>query len=121
MLCCVLVDVVLTAPPVPQALTQFLGWSVLVCDTYDRLNRMEWRKDIAEEMLMCQTQCTPAELQTILVGTVPLVPLPTGGSPRPRSPRVLSSSPLLSSMFLLSCTFGFPVCTMSSPLFPPFL
>uniref|UniRef100_A0A8C5ADC2 Phosphodiesterase n=1 Tax=Gadus morhua TaxID=8049 RepID=A0A8C5ADC2_GADMO len=51
---------------ITEALTQFLGWSVLVCDTYDRLNRMEWRKDIAEEMLMCQTQCTPAELQTIL-------------------------------------------------------
>ncbi|CAL8308872.1 unnamed protein product [Boreogadus saida] len=51
---------------ITEALTQFLGWSVLVCDTYDRLNRMEWRKDIAQEMLMIQTQCTPVELQTIL-------------------------------------------------------
>lgn len=50
-----------------QALTQFLGWSVLNCDTYDRLNRMEWRKDIAQEMLMCQTRCTNTEMQSILV------------------------------------------------------
>lgn len=50
-----------------QALTQFLGWSVLNCDTYDRLNRMEWRKDIAQEMLLCQSRCTPDELQSILV------------------------------------------------------
>lgn len=51
-----------------QALTQFLGWSVLNCDTYDKLNRMEYRKDIAQEMLMYQTRCTNDELQSILVG-----------------------------------------------------
>uniref|UniRef100_A0A8C4HJT8 Phosphodiesterase n=1 Tax=Dicentrarchus labrax TaxID=13489 RepID=A0A8C4HJT8_DICLA len=51
---------------ITEALTQFLGWSVLVCDTYDRLNRMEWRKDIAQEMLMYQTRCTKAEMQSIL-------------------------------------------------------
>lgn len=50
-----------------QALTQFLGWSVLNCDTYDRLNRMEWRKEIATEMLLYQTKCTNDELQSILV------------------------------------------------------
>lgn len=50
-----------------QALTQFLGWSVLNCDTYDRLNRMEYRKDIAQEMLLCQTKCTKDEMQSILV------------------------------------------------------
>lgn len=50
-----------------QALTQFLGWSVLNCDTYDRLNRMEWRKEIAQEMLMYQAKCTKDELQSILV------------------------------------------------------
>lgn len=50
-----------------QALTQFLGWSVLNCDTYDKLNRMEWRKDIAQEMLMYQTRCTTDEMQSILV------------------------------------------------------
>lgn len=52
-----------------QALTQFLGWSVLNCDTYDKLNRMEYRKDIAQEMLMYQTKCTKDEMQTILVST----------------------------------------------------
>ncbi|XP_036398384.1 cone cGMP-specific 3',5'-cyclic phosphodiesterase subunit alpha' [Megalops cyprinoides] len=51
---------------ITEALTQFLGWSVLNCDTYDRLNRMENRKDIAQEMLMYQTRCTKTELQTIL-------------------------------------------------------
>lgn len=66
-----------------QALTQFLGWSVLVCDTYDRLNRMEWRKDIAQEMLLYQTKCTSAEMQSILVSfhisspeTYPLISQP---------------------------------------------
>ncbi|XP_034715739.1 cone cGMP-specific 3',5'-cyclic phosphodiesterase subunit alpha' isoform X2 [Etheostoma cragini] len=51
---------------ITEALTQFLGWSVLVCDTYDRLNRVEYRKDIAQEMLMYQTKCTKTELQSIL-------------------------------------------------------
>ncbi|XP_035590541.1 cone cGMP-specific 3',5'-cyclic phosphodiesterase subunit alpha' [Oncorhynchus keta] len=51
---------------ITEALTQFLGWSVLNCDTYDRLNRMEWRKDIAQEMLMCQSRCTNTEMQSIL-------------------------------------------------------
>ncbi|KAM3859965.1 LOW QUALITY PROTEIN: cone cGMP-specific 3',5'-cyclic phosphodiesterase subunit alpha' [Diretmus argenteus] len=51
---------------ITEALTQFLGWSVLNCDTYDKLNRVEWRKEIASEMLMYQTRCTPAELQSVL-------------------------------------------------------
>ncbi|XP_018616545.1 cone cGMP-specific 3',5'-cyclic phosphodiesterase subunit alpha' isoform X1 [Scleropages formosus] len=51
---------------ITEALTQFLGWSVLNCDTYDKLNRMEHRKDIAQEMLMYQTKCTKQELQSIL-------------------------------------------------------
>uniref|UniRef100_A0A674PIZ3 Phosphodiesterase n=1 Tax=Takifugu rubripes TaxID=31033 RepID=A0A674PIZ3_TAKRU len=51
---------------ITEALTQFLGWSVLNCDTYDRLNRMEHRKDIAQEMLMYQTKCTSDELQEYL-------------------------------------------------------
>ncbi|XP_029311801.1 cone cGMP-specific 3',5'-cyclic phosphodiesterase subunit alpha'-like isoform X2 [Cottoperca gobio] len=51
---------------ITEALTQFLGWSVLNCDTYDRLNRMEYRKDIAQEMLLYQSRCTTAELQSIL-------------------------------------------------------
>uniref|UniRef100_A0A8C5HQH6 Phosphodiesterase n=1 Tax=Gouania willdenowi TaxID=441366 RepID=A0A8C5HQH6_GOUWI len=51
---------------ITEALTQFLGWSVLNCDTYDKLNRMEYRKDIAQEMLMYQSKCTTAELESIL-------------------------------------------------------
>ncbi|XP_030627754.1 cone cGMP-specific 3',5'-cyclic phosphodiesterase subunit alpha'-like [Chanos chanos] len=51
---------------ITEALTQFLGWSTLNCDTYDRLNRMEYRKDIAQEMLMYQTKATPAQVQSIL-------------------------------------------------------
>uniref|UniRef100_A0AAQ5XQT9 Phosphodiesterase n=1 Tax=Amphiprion ocellaris TaxID=80972 RepID=A0AAQ5XQT9_AMPOC len=54
---------------ITEALTQFLGWSVLNCDTYDKLNRMEYRKDIAQEMLMYQTRCTNDEMQSILVST----------------------------------------------------
>uniref|UniRef100_A0A6Q2ZHZ8 Phosphodiesterase n=1 Tax=Esox lucius TaxID=8010 RepID=A0A6Q2ZHZ8_ESOLU len=56
---------------ITEALTQFLGWSVLNCDTYDRLNRMEWRKDIAQEMLMCQSRCTNVEMQSILRSNCP--------------------------------------------------
>ncbi|KAL2083567.1 hypothetical protein ACEWY4_021340 [Coilia grayii] len=51
---------------ITEGLTQFLGWSTLNCDTYDKLNRMEWRKDIAQEILMYQTKATPEEVQTIL-------------------------------------------------------
>lgn len=40
---------------------------MLNCDTYDKLNQMEYRKDIAQEMLMCQSKCTTDELQSILV------------------------------------------------------
>ncbi|XP_077585301.1 cone cGMP-specific 3',5'-cyclic phosphodiesterase subunit alpha'-like [Stigmatopora nigra] len=51
---------------VAEALTQFLGWSTLNSDTYDKLNRTEWGKDVAQEMLMYQTKATPAEVQSIL-------------------------------------------------------
>lgn len=44
-----------------------MGWSVLNCDTYDKLNRMEYRKDIAQDMLMYQTKCTKDEMFSILV------------------------------------------------------
>lgn len=50
-----------------QALTQFLGWSVLNCDTYDRLNKTEWKKEIAQEMVLYQTKATHTEVQEILV------------------------------------------------------
>uniref|UniRef100_A0A667X0Q3 Phosphodiesterase n=1 Tax=Myripristis murdjan TaxID=586833 RepID=A0A667X0Q3_9TELE len=51
---------------ITEALTQFLGWSTLNCDTYDKLNRTEWRKDVAQEMLMYQARATPSEIQSIL-------------------------------------------------------
>ncbi|XP_064175397.1 cone cGMP-specific 3',5'-cyclic phosphodiesterase subunit alpha' [Anguilla rostrata] len=51
---------------ITEALTQFLGWSVLNCDTHDKLNKMENRKEIAQEMLMYQTKCTNQELQSVL-------------------------------------------------------
>nr|ARF06950.1 cone cGMP-specific 3',5'-cyclic phosphodiesterase subunit alpha' [Aptychotrema rostrata] len=49
-----------------ETLTQFLGWSLLNTDTYDKMNKLESRKDIASEMLMCRSKCTDNELQTIL-------------------------------------------------------
>ncbi|TDH01317.1 hypothetical protein EPR50_G00178850 [Perca flavescens] len=52
--------------PDGRALTQFLGWSTLNSDTYDKLNRTEWRKDIAQEILMYQTTATLNDVQTIL-------------------------------------------------------
>ncbi|KAI3363226.1 hypothetical protein L3Q82_011860, partial [Scortum barcoo] len=51
---------------ITEAMTQFLGWSTLNNDTYDKLNRTEWRKDIAQEMLMYQTKVSLKEVQTIL-------------------------------------------------------
>ncbi|KAF7705139.1 cone cGMP-specific 3',5'-cyclic phosphodiesterase subunit alpha' [Silurus meridionalis] len=51
---------------ITEALTQFLGWSVLSCDTYDKLNRMEWKKDIAQEMVLYQTRATVNEVKEIL-------------------------------------------------------
>nr|ANV21100.1 cone cGMP-specific 3',5'-cyclic phosphodiesterase subunit alpha' [Amia calva] len=51
---------------ITEALTQFLGWSVLNTDTYDKMNKLENRKDIAQEMLMYQSKCTNNELQSIL-------------------------------------------------------
>ncbi|KAG9341026.1 hypothetical protein JZ751_019779, partial [Albula glossodonta] len=56
---------------ITEALTQFLGWSALNCDTYDKLNKMENRKDIAQEMLMYQTSCTNNEMLTILRTNIP--------------------------------------------------
>ncbi|KAJ0004765.1 hypothetical protein NQD34_010979 [Periophthalmus magnuspinnatus] len=51
---------------ITEALTQFLGWSTLCSDTYDKLNRTEWKKDVAQEMLMYQTKASPSEVQQIL-------------------------------------------------------
>lgn len=50
-----------------QTLTQFLGWSLLNTDTYEKMNKLENRKDIAQEMLMSQTKATADEIKSILV------------------------------------------------------
>nr|ANV21095.1 cone cGMP-specific 3',5'-cyclic phosphodiesterase subunit alpha' [Geotria australis] len=49
-----------------EGLTQFLGWSVLTTDTYDKMNHLENRKAIATEMLMVHNKCTSDELQKVL-------------------------------------------------------
>uniref|UniRef100_A0A8C5ZQP4 Phosphodiesterase n=1 Tax=Marmota marmota marmota TaxID=9994 RepID=A0A8C5ZQP4_MARMA len=49
-----------------QTLTQFLGWSLLNTDTYEKMNKLENRKDIAQEMLMNHTKATPDEIKSIL-------------------------------------------------------
>ncbi|XP_075705971.1 rod cGMP-specific 3',5'-cyclic phosphodiesterase subunit beta [Rhinoderma darwinii] len=49
-----------------ESLTQFLGWSVLNTDTYDRMNKLENRKDIAQDMVMYHVKCNSDEIQDIL-------------------------------------------------------
>lgn len=62
--------IVLILIPVSQALTQFLGWSVLNTDTYDKMNKLENRKDIAQDMVLYHVKCRDDEIQNILVSTV---------------------------------------------------
>lgn len=50
-----------------QSLTQFLGWSVLNTDTYDKMNKLENRKDIAQDMVLYHVRCDKDEIQLILV------------------------------------------------------
>ncbi|XP_072848043.2 rod cGMP-specific 3',5'-cyclic phosphodiesterase subunit beta [Pogona vitticeps] len=49
-----------------ESLTQFLGWSVLNTDTYDKMNKLENRKDIAQDMVLYHVQCDKNEIQAIL-------------------------------------------------------
>ncbi|XP_010969512.1 cone cGMP-specific 3',5'-cyclic phosphodiesterase subunit alpha' isoform X3 [Camelus ferus] len=51
---------------ITETLTQFLGWSLLNTDTYEKMNKLENRKDIAQEMLMNHTKATPEEIKSIL-------------------------------------------------------
>ncbi|XP_037351893.1 cone cGMP-specific 3',5'-cyclic phosphodiesterase subunit alpha' [Talpa occidentalis] len=51
---------------ITETLTQFLGWSLLNTDAYEKMNKLENRKDIAQEMLMSQTKATPDEIMSIL-------------------------------------------------------
>uniref|UniRef100_A0A6Q2ZPV2 Phosphodiesterase n=1 Tax=Esox lucius TaxID=8010 RepID=A0A6Q2ZPV2_ESOLU len=50
-----------------EALTNFLGWSHLNTDTNDRMNKMENRKDIAQDMVLYHVRCRDDEIQQILV------------------------------------------------------
>lgn len=49
-----------------EALTQFLGWSALNTDTYDKMNKLENRKDIAQDMVLYHVKCRNDEIQDIL-------------------------------------------------------
>ncbi|XP_045375442.2 rod cGMP-specific 3',5'-cyclic phosphodiesterase subunit beta isoform X1 [Camelus bactrianus] len=49
-----------------ESLTQFLGWSVLNTDTYDKMNKLENRKDIAQDMVLYHVRCDKDEIQSIL-------------------------------------------------------
>uniref|UniRef100_UPI00398E9330 rod cGMP-specific 3',5'-cyclic phosphodiesterase subunit beta-like n=1 Tax=Pristiophorus japonicus TaxID=55135 RepID=UPI00398E9330 len=49
-----------------ESLTQFLGWSVLNTDTYDKMNKLEHRKDIAQGMVLYHVKCSNNEIQEIL-------------------------------------------------------
>uniref|UniRef100_A0A674J4U4 Phosphodiesterase n=1 Tax=Terrapene triunguis TaxID=2587831 RepID=A0A674J4U4_9SAUR len=49
-----------------ESLTQFLGWSVLNTDTYDKINKLENRKDIAQDMVLYHVKCDKDEIQEIL-------------------------------------------------------
>lgn len=51
-------------------MTQFLGWSVLNTDTYDKMNKLENRKDIAQDMVLYHVKCRDDEIQKILVCNV---------------------------------------------------
>lgn len=53
--------------PFIKSLTQFLGWSVLNTDTYDKMNKLENRKDIAQDMVLYHVKCDKDEIQEILV------------------------------------------------------
>uniref|UniRef100_A0A674BSL0 Phosphodiesterase n=1 Tax=Salmo trutta TaxID=8032 RepID=A0A674BSL0_SALTR len=55
-----------------ESLTQFLGWSVLNTDTYDKWNKPENRKDIFQDMVLYHIKCRTDETQNVLVGKVKL-------------------------------------------------
>ncbi|XP_031520674.1 rod cGMP-specific 3',5'-cyclic phosphodiesterase subunit beta isoform X2 [Papio anubis] len=49
-----------------ESLTQFLGWSVMNTDTHDKMNKLENRKDIAQDMVLYHVKCDRDEIQLIL-------------------------------------------------------
>ncbi|KAI1881979.1 hypothetical protein AGOR_G00245790 [Albula goreensis] len=54
-----------------ESLTQFLGWSALNTDTYDKMNKLENRKDIAQDMVLYHVKCRDDEIQDILKKELP--------------------------------------------------
>ncbi|CAB1325200.1 unnamed protein product, partial [Coregonus sp. 'balchen'] len=56
------------------SLTQFLGWSVLNTDTYDKWNKLENRKDIFQDMVLYHIKCRTDETQNVLVGKSEVLP-----------------------------------------------
>ncbi|KFO29921.1 Cone cGMP-specific 3',5'-cyclic phosphodiesterase subunit alpha' [Fukomys damarensis] len=51
---------------ITETLTQFLGWSLLNTDAYEKMNKLESRKDIAQEMLMNQIKASADEIKSVL-------------------------------------------------------
>ncbi|XP_061895998.1 rod cGMP-specific 3',5'-cyclic phosphodiesterase subunit alpha-like isoform X2 [Entelurus aequoreus] len=49
-----------------ETLMEFLGWSVLNTDTYDKMNKLENRKDIFQDMVLYHVKCRKDEIQHIL-------------------------------------------------------
>lgn len=49
-----------------ESLTQFLGWSVLNPDTYEKMNKLENRKDIFQDMVLYHVKCRKDEIQNVL-------------------------------------------------------
>ncbi|XP_026859427.2 rod cGMP-specific 3',5'-cyclic phosphodiesterase subunit alpha [Electrophorus electricus] len=49
-----------------ESLTQFLGWSVLNPDTYDKMNKLENRNDVYQDMVLYHVKCRKDEIQNIL-------------------------------------------------------
>uniref|UniRef100_A0A8C5CB23 Phosphodiesterase n=1 Tax=Gadus morhua TaxID=8049 RepID=A0A8C5CB23_GADMO len=60
------IDYILHGKEDIKSLTQFLGWSVLNTDTYDKMNKLENRKDIFADMVMYHIKCRKDEIQRVL-------------------------------------------------------
>lgn len=56
-----------------QSLTQFLGWSVLNSDIYDKMSKLENRKDVFQDMVLYHIKCRKDEIQNVLVGLYLLI------------------------------------------------
>lgn len=49
-----------------EALTQFLGWSVLNTDTHEKMTALEARKDVFQDMVNYHLKCRRDEVQNVL-------------------------------------------------------